>query len=63
MLDVFRWLIKLGKNILKDESKYWKIVCYGNLACCSHFSRKLSKCNKYCDKLKEELEKHLGDNN
>lgn len=26
-------LIQLGKNILKDISKYWKLCIYGNLAC------------------------------
>lgn len=26
-------IIKIGKNILKDLSKYWKMCIYANLAC------------------------------
>lgn len=33
MLDVAHWLTKLGKSIMKDESKYWKLCIYGNFAC------------------------------
>lgn len=27
------YLNKLGKNILKDISRYWKLCIYANLAC------------------------------
>jgi len=54
------FIIQLGKNILKDINRYWKMVIYGNLACCYHYTRKLSKCNKFCEKVKEELEKILA---
>lgn len=52
---------QLGKNILKDINRFWKIVVYGNLACCYHYTRKLSKCNKFCEKIKEELEKIIAE--
>ena len=26
-------LIQLGKTILKDIGKYWKVCAFGNLAC------------------------------
>lgn len=53
--------IELGKNILKEINRYWKIVVYANLACCYHYTRKLSKCNKFCEKIKEELERVLAE--
>jgi hypothetical protein len=55
MLDVILSILQLGKNILKDINKYWKTVVFGNLACCYHYTRKLSKCNKFCEKVKEEI--------
>ena len=33
MLDVEYRLIKLGKNILKDLSKFWKVCIFANFAC------------------------------
>lgn len=54
-------MTQLGKNILKEINRYWKIVVYANLACCYHYTRKLSKCNKFCEKIKEELERVLAE--
>lgn len=33
MLDVYLTSTQLGKNILKDISKYWKLCINANLAC------------------------------
>lgn len=52
---------QLGRNILKEIHRSWKLVVFSNLACCYHYSRKLSKCNKFCDKIKDELERIVAD--
>lgn len=44
--------IQLGRNILKEINRHWKLVVYSNLACCYHYTRKLSKCNKFCERIK-----------
>jgi len=40
--------MKLGKNILKDISRYTKVTVYANLAYGYQVTRKLQKCNRFC---------------
>ena len=36
-------------------------MVFANLACCYHYSRKLSKCNKFCERIKDEIEKNVAE--